>query len=173
MQVDTFTDKRRPIEERVAAMMGRSGYRDLRDGPARGGMAPISDQDIAAAIGSASRVLGRASTLALETYYGPTLVHQTVLLRAWEEAERKKGDTREQIVLTRFAGALAIQEMADSRVPNSAYTEYAYLIFSQRGKLELRVREARAWLEDLRSAALQEMKAQLFCEKFDGTRNTP
>jgi hypothetical protein len=160
-ETDTFTRKRRPIEERIAALMGRSAYRDFRDGLG-GGAASVSDQDIAGAIGAAARAIGRPAIWALETHYGSTLLHQQALLRAWEERERKPGDTREQIVIMRFAGALAIQQAAGGKVPSTAYAEYAYLIFSRRETLERRVREAAAWLDDLRFGALSEMKKQLF-----------
>ncbi|WP_423373313.1 hypothetical protein [Stenotrophomonas maltophilia] len=157
------TDKR-PIEERIAALMGKSAYRDLRDGFSVGGLPQFTDQDVAAAIGAAARAAGRLGVMALETYYGSTLLHQAALLREWEDAERKEGDTREQIVLTRFGGALAIQQMAGGKVTGSAYSEYAYLIFSRREKLEARVRAAGAWLEGQRFTALREVKVQLFHE---------
>lgn len=155
-------DKKRPIEERIAALMGKSAYRDLRDGFSAAGAPALTDQDVAAAIGAAAHLVGRAGVMALETYYGSTLLHQAALLRAWEDSQRKEGDTREEIVLTRFGGALAIQQMAGSKVPSSAYSEYAYLIFSRREKLEARVRAAGAWLDEQRFEALREMKNQLY-----------
>jgi len=156
--------KKRPIEERIAALMGKSAYRDLRDGVAMGGTLQFTDQDVAAAIGAAAHLGCRVGVMALETYYGSTLLHQVALLREWEESERKIGDTREQIVLTRFGGALAIQQMAGGKVASSAYSEYAYLIFSRREKLEARVRAAGAWLEEQRFNALRKVKTQLFQE---------
>jgi hypothetical protein len=170
LDTNIFTGKQRPIEERIAALMGRSAYRDIRDGFAGGGRLAITDQDVAAAIGGAAATVGRIALLALETYYGSTAMHQHALVRAWEEKERKQGDTRERIVLTRFSGALAVQQAAGGRVASAAYTEYAYLLFSRRELLEYRVREAAAWLDELRTAALRAMKVQLFQDHIDGTR---
>ena len=162
-------DKRRPIEERIASLMGRSAYRDLRDGFSGGGKVSISDQDLAAALGGAGDSVGRVALLALETYFGSTLIHQQALLRAWEDRERREGDTRERNVLTRFAGALAVQQAAGGKVASAAYAEYAYLLFSRRELLEKRVREAGAWLDELRTSALRAVKVQLFRDHIDGT----
>ncbi|UHQ21909.1 hypothetical protein LVB77_14670 [Lysobacter sp. 5GHs7-4] len=154
-----MNEKKRPIEERVAAMLGRSAYADLREGT--GGTCPlqIRDQDIAAALGWVSQKVGKLAPLALETYYGSTLVHQNTLMRAWEEKEG--GQTREQLSLTRLSGALAVRELAGAKHCTTAYAEYAYLIVSRREVLQQRVRAAGAWLEDLKSTGLRELRAKL------------
>lgn len=154
-------DKKRPIEERIAAGMGKSAYVDLRDGVGGTNPLKLTDQDIYAALGIVSDRLGRLSAQVLETYYGSTLIHQAAMQRAWEDQERKPGDTREQIVLTRFAGALAIRALAGSKFTNASYAEYAYLIFSRRTSLQQRVHDATAWLEGVRATALAELRKTL------------
>lgn len=154
-----MNDKKRPIEERIAAMLGRTAYADIRDGT--GGTCPlrIRDQDIAAALGWVAQSVGKLAPLVLETFYGSTLMHQQALTRAWE-AERHEA-VRDQIVLTRMAGALAVRELAGAKHCTTEYAEYAYLIFSRREALQARVREASSWLEDLRSTGLRQLRFKL------------
>lgn len=151
-------DKRRPIEERIAALMGRSCYVDLRDG--LGGTDPLKlkDEDIAAALGVVAQVKGKVAMMALETHYGSTLMHQHALLRAWEDRERRKGYTREAIVLTRFAGALAIRRLAGIIIGASEYSDLAYLMYSRREALQNRVSDAMSWLEGERDTALRTLR---------------
>jgi len=155
------TDKKRPIEERIAALMGRSGFVDFREGFGGTRGAAYSDQDIAAALGAVSEQHGRLAPLVLETYFGSTMIHAPTLRRAWEDQERKKDDTRERIVLTRFAGELAIRQLGGAKHCSTQYAEYAYLIFSRREALQQRVKDAGTWLEDIRVTALHEFKRQL------------
>lgn len=151
-----MNDKKRPIEERIAAMIGRTAYSDLREGTGGTSPARIRDQDIAAALGMVSREVGKLAPLVLETYYGSTLIHQRALTRAWEE---QQGCTvRDEIVISRMAGALAVREMAGVRHCSTEYAEYAYLIFSRREALQDRVKAAGAWLDGIRSAGLAELR---------------
>lgn len=154
-------DKRKPIEERIAALLGKSSYVDLRDG--LGGTCPlrIRDQDIAAALGWVSQRVGKLGPLVLETHYGSTLIHKPAIRQAWEERERKPGQTREQVVVTRFAGELATRQLASFKYTSTDYAELSYLIFSRRETLQLRVRDAASWLDGIRDTALVEMRRSL------------
>lgn len=157
---ETFSsrDKRRPLEERIAALMGKSAYMDLREGFGGTHALRLTDQDIAAGLGMVATSQGKTGMLVLETYYGSTLLHEKVLQRTWEDRERRKGDTRERIVLTRFGGALAIRKFAGATYGTSHYAEYAYLICSRREALQERVSDAVSWLEGERDAALRALR---------------
>lgn len=151
-------DKRRPTEERIAALMGRSCYVDLREGLGGTTGAKLTDQDIAAGLGMVASVHGKTAMQVLETYYASTLMHERALQAAWEERERKKGDTREAIVLMRFAGALGIRQFAGVVIPSTQFGEYAYLIFSRRDTLQKRVGTVLSWLEGERDTAVRELR---------------
>lgn len=163
-------EKAKPIEERIASLMGKTAYFDIREGT--GGTNPlrILDQDVAAALGLVSIRQGKLAALVLETHYGQTLCHKATLLRAWEDGERHPGDTRERVVLTRFGGELAIRELAGIKYGTPALTEYAYLIFSRREALQQRLKEAGSWLEQHRTSALAELKAVLRDPDFQDER---
>lgn len=157
-----MNEKKRPIEERIAAMLGRTAYADLREGTGGTSPARIRDQDIAAALGLVSRTVGRLAPLVLETYYASTLMHQHALTRAWEERELVwAGGIRERVVVNRFAGALAVRELAGVKHCTTEYSEYAYLIFSRREALQDRVKAASSWLDGLRSTGLAALRQSL------------
>lgn len=160
---DTFNskEKRRPPEERIAALMGKSAYLDLREGLGGTNSLKLTDQDIAAGLGMVANSHGKVSMMVLETFYGSTLLHQYSLQRTWEDRERKPGDTRERIVLTRFGGALAIRRFAGATFGTSQYAEYAYLIYSRRELLNNRVNDAVGWLESERDVALRALRKVL------------
>lgn len=153
----------RPVEERIASLIGRTAYVDLREG--LGGTCPlrIRDQDIAAALGWVSQTHGRITAAALETYYGSTLLHYRTLMAAWESREGEGGrlDSRGQLALARMAGSLAIHQLAGAKHGTTEYAEYAYLIVSRRDTLQARVREASSWLDELRHTGLCELRSKL------------
>lgn len=153
--------KRRPIEERIAALMGKSAHVDLNDGV--GGTSPlrIRDSDVAAALGAVSHIQGKHSAMVLETKFGSTLIHADDLLRLWERKANVPFSDRAGTVLARFAGALGIRQYAGMVIMGGAYTEYAYLIFTRREALQTRVAEVTAWLEGMEAEALREFRVQL------------
>lgn len=151
-------DKKRPIEERIAGLMGRSAFCDIREGVGGTAGARLTDQDIAAALGMVVEANGRLACMALETHYGSTLLHLEPLLRAWDEHEHAKGQSREAVALTRFGGELAIREFASVRYGTPQLAHYAYLICSRRESLQQRRDDALRWLEDMKQAALVSLK---------------
>lgn len=154
-------DKARPVQERIAALFGSGSYFDPRDGA--GGTSPgsIKHQDVAAALGYVASKQGRIAALVLETHYGSTLAHERELSKAWEAHEQISTVNAQALILTRFAGALAIRQLAGTKYNTTAYAEYAYLLFSRREALQRRVAEAGAWMEGVRSEALREFLKQL------------
>lgn len=154
-------DKARPIQERIAALFGRTSYFDPRDGAGGTGPGSIRHSDVAAALGYVVREKGRISALTLETHYGSTLAHERELAKAWEAAAGGKKDYS-NIVLTRFAGALAIRLFAGGPPYNTTmYADYAYLLFSRREALQQRVNEATRWLQGVHDDALGEFRRVL------------
>lgn len=153
-----MNDKKRPIEERIAALMGKTAFRDIREGFGGTGAPSLTDQDVAAALGMVVERRGRMAVLALETQYGSTLVHLEPLLRAWDEHEHVAGQTREAKALTRFGGELAIRELASVRYGTPQLAHYAYLICSRRENLQQRRDDALRWLNGLVGDALGELR---------------
>lgn len=153
--------RRRPIEERIAALMGKSSFVDFRDGI--GGTNPLRlrDSDVAAALGAVSRKQGPLAAMVLETYYGSTILHLRALNRAWDQKERQPKQAKEAISLTRMAGEMAVLEMAGRTIGREDLEHYAYLMFCRRDDLIARKADAYAWMDGLRSEALRELREQL------------
>lgn len=152
------TDKARPIQERIAALFGRTSYFDPRDGA--GGTSPssIKNSDVAAALGFVAKERGRVAALVLETKYGSTLMHERELAKAWEKQAAVPMRNQHEVVLCRFAGALAIRQLAGTTYTSTMYAEYAYLLYSRREALQRRVGEAASWLNGLHDDALGEFR---------------
>lgn len=154
-------EKRKPIEERIASLMGKSAYVDIRDGV--GGTNPLRlrDQDIAAGLGAVSRLHGPIAAMVLETHYGSTLMHTEAIIRHWDKAQRKDWYTKTDVALTRFGCELAIRELVGHKFGTPELAHYAYLLFSRREHLQNRKADALHWLEEVRFEALGELRKQL------------
>lgn len=157
-------DKRKPIEERIASLMGRTAFCDIRDGIGGTGAPRFTDQDVAAALGMVQSALGKIACMVLETHYGSTLCHAEALLRAWDEKEHRPGRDRQEIVLTRFGGELAIRELASFRYSTVQLAQYAYLLYCRRDDLLRRMKDASRWLEEIRDGALRELRFRAMAE---------
>ena len=166
-------DKRRPMEERVAAMMGRGSYVDIRQGLGGTSASSITNQDIAAALGMVNTRCGRKASMVLETHYGSSLLHLDTLLRAWEESQPAAVRTRELIVLHRFGGELAIRQLAGVKYSSPELARYAYLIFSRRENLQIQVDAAYQWLTEIRDEALFILRETLLDPVFWEERRRP
>lgn len=149
-------DKKRPITERIASLLGKGAYCDAREGfsiaTTRFG---LSDQDLAAALGMVASTKGGLAVKVMETHYGSSLLHLEALLRAWDEHEHDRakanggGRTREETCLARFGGELAIRELASVRYGTPQLAHFAYLIQSRRETLQMRKDDAFNWLRGL------------------------
>jgi hypothetical protein len=160
-------DKSKPMEERIASMLTKTAYRDIRDG--FGGMNPggLGDQAIAGALGMIIKTQGRIGPMVLETHYGCTLMHREHLRRAWENQEEKDGMDREKRCLIRFGCELAIRELASLRFSRGDIGEYAYLLCTKPSALAHHVKVAGQWLEGIRQNALAEVKSRMGHELAD------
>lgn len=148
-------DKKRPITERIASLLGKGAYCDAREGfsmaTTRFG---LSDQDLAAALGLVAIATGPLAVKVMETHYGSSLIHLEALLRAWDEHhhnwwKERGGRTREETCLARFGGELAIRELASVRYGTPQLAHFAYLLQSRRETLQLRKDDAFNWLRGL------------------------
>lgn len=153
--------KQRPIGERIAEMLVRTAYRDLRDGI--GGSPQLSVPAIAAGLGMVQRQLGALVVQCLETHYGSSLAHERALRRAWDEHCRT-ADPRmdhDTIVLSRMGGALAVRQFAGLDYNTAALADYAWIIHVRRESLQASALLAREWLDDHRIAGLQALRTAL------------
>ena len=153
------TDKAKPVQERIASLFGQSAH--LWEGAGGTSPAAIRTSDVAAALGAVARDHGRIAALVLETHYGSTLAHERELSKAWELQANVSQRDPHRLVLTRFAGALAIRQVAGTTYTSTMYAEYAYLLFSRREVLQIRVGDARRWLMGLHDIALGPFQRQL------------
>lgn len=154
-------EKKRPIEERIAALMGRSAFCDIREGIGGTRSPGFTDQDVAAALGMVATAKGKLACLVLETHYGSTLVHLLPLLRAWEDYAKVDAKNRDATVINRFSAELAIREFASIRYGTPQLSHYAYLLQSRRERLQERMADVTRWLNDIREEALRELRASV------------
>lgn len=153
-----MNDKLRPIAERVAEMMGRTAYRDIRDGIG-GGFMP-SFPVVAANLGDVQRQRGDAAVQALETYYGSTLMHERSLRHAWDAHCRKVEPDMDYAtsVLARMGCALAIRQLAGLDYGASEIREYAWIIRVRPETLKVAVILSEDWLDELWQGALSDLR---------------
>jgi hypothetical protein len=151
-----MNEKRKPIVERLAALMGKTGFRDLREGFG-GSIKGLTDQDVAAALGLAQIQTGEIVVKALETFYASTLIHEHDLLRTWDS--RNRGLSYEATVLSRFGAALAVRRFAGAAIhyPQAEIAAYAWMIKVRREVLERSIRDVEDWLDSM----MEEGKKQL------------
>ena len=153
-----MNDKRRPIEERIAALLGRTAYRDIRDGVG-GSRIELTDQDVAAQLGYIQRTYGAPVVQAMETYYGSTLMHERELRHAWErycqDVESLDYGTS---VLARMSCALAIRQFAGHEYTTSSMAEYAWIIKVRRQTLKAATLVVESWLDELWSTGLHQLR---------------
>jgi hypothetical protein len=153
-----MSDKVRPIAERIAEMMGKTAYRDIRDGVAEG-FRP-SFPDVAANLGAIQRERGETAVQALETYYGSTLMHEHSLRHAWDaHCRRTEPDIDyETSVLARMGCALAIRQLAGLEYGSSELREYAWIIRVRQETLKVSVLLAEDWLDELWGNVLRDLR---------------
>jgi hypothetical protein len=149
-------DKRRPMIERVAALMGGTAF---RDSAGRSGMPKFTDQDVAAALGMVQIQRGEIMIKALETYYASTLMHEIELRRAWDR--RAEGRAHDEIVLSRLASAIGIRQVAGAAFGRSEILDYAWMIHTRRERLEDAVRDVVQWMESMRQTATTDVLRSL------------
>lgn len=152
---------RKSIGERIAELMVRTAYRDLRDGI--GGAPQLSIPAIAAQLGVIQHQLGELVVQCLETYYGSSLAHERELRRAWEAHCRRSDPAmdRETVRLSRMGGALAVRQLAGVGYSSAELAEYAWLFCMRRETLGAAALLAKEWLDDHRHAGLQALREGL------------
>jgi len=145
--------------EKIARMVGKTTYKDFRDGFSGATLHDDSDADIKMALGMAQRQAGVLAVQVLETRYASTLMHERVIRRARDrhlnDSAKRLGVKRDQPTTAkqRLACALAIRKLAGARVIGLEVTEYAWMLCSRREDLDDHMRSAEAWLNDLCTTA--------------------
>lgn len=147
--------------EKVARMMGKTTYKDFRQGFSTRSLAQDSDADIKAALGMAQRAIGDRGALAvqvLETRCASTLVHERALRRAWdrhckqaaEALGRQRGrNEQHEIAIERLGAALAIRYLAGAKTAKPDIDEWAWVLRTSQYNVDKAVRDCGAWLDEL------------------------
>lgn len=149
-------NKRVPIIERVARLMGMTAF---RDSAGRGGLPRFTDQDIAAALGMVKHTHGELAIQALETFYGSTLMHEQCLRRAWDMVSGRREHA--EIALSRLAAALAVRQFAGMSIARDQVLEYAWMAHVRREHLESRMGDVTSWLSTLCGEVEREVVASV------------
>lgn len=141
--------------QRIAIMMGRTAYRDLREGFG-GGLAYDSDADIKCAWGEMAHRCGQVCEQAFITKYTSSLRDEPALRRAWwahaKQAFASRGD-RGAVHVYRIAGSLAIRQLAGLKMGSEMLREWAWLAHTSQPYFEAIVEAATRWMEDKAYAA--------------------
>jgi hypothetical protein len=150
----------RPIEERIAELFGRTGFRDIRDGAARSSYRSLTTADVAAQLGFMQHENGLPMLLAMETHWASTLVHERTLLSIWAGMQRagKVNADYPSTVLSRLGCALAIRQCAGAQFAPRDVAFYAFLINRRHGHLAYSMRLADCWLGGLWQTGLSELR---------------
>ena len=136
--------------ERIGRMVGKSTYRDLRDGFTAGSLIHDSDVDIKIALGFAQHNAGELPVSALITHFAGTLCYERMLLGAWDRARREQLErTAHMIAIDRMAASLAIRHFAGaSGLPVADVPHYAWLVRTRRENLQEQMGLCRCWLDE-------------------------
>lgn len=137
--------------ERIALMAGKTTYKDFRQGFSTVSLAKDTDLDIKAALGIAKHQAGALALAALETHAASTLMHEKLLVRAWDahtRATHTKRTPHDKAIL-RFAISITIRQHAGRKLMSQEIVELAYLLCIRRETLENILKLATAWLQDL------------------------
>jgi hypothetical protein len=141
--------------QRIAIMMGRTAYRDLRQGFG-GGLAYDSDADIKCAWGEMAHRCGPVCEQAFITKYASSLRNEPALRRAWwthaKGAFASRGD-RGAVHIYRIAGSLAVRQLAGLKIGSEMLREWAWLAHTSQPYFAEIVGAATYWLEDRASVA--------------------
>lgn len=133
--------------EKIAHMMGKTTYKDFRQGFASGTFVGDSDADIKHALGIAQAQAGALAVQVLETRYASTLAHERAIRRAWEQ-HRKDGATATPV--RRMAGCLAIRQLAGAPALSAREAdEYAWMSGCASQTLEAEMQVCSDWLAGL------------------------
>lgn len=140
--------------EKVARMMGKTAYKDFREGFAQtSSLDADSDSDIKAALGIAQKHTSPVAVMALETFYASTLMHDQVLRRAWDSTCGTPDDPS-FYPIRRLGCSMAILEHAGKPLSQREVKEYAWILHTNYDRLDMASDAALAWLQDLTSTAL-------------------
>jgi hypothetical protein len=156
-----MNSKLKPIEERVAEIFGKAGYRDIRDGI--GGSLQLNHSDVAHALGKVCGSAGQLPVMAMETHYGRTLMHEVPLRKAWESfcGSVDPHQDRQTKTLSRLSCALAVRELAGSRHTSRDLDDYAWMIVTHRRVLEAAIRLSGSWLDELLMTGVTSLRSML------------
>ncbi|QEE24572.1 hypothetical protein CS053_08685 [Rhodanobacter glycinis] len=155
--------------ESIALMLGKTAYRDLRNGFSTVTRIDDSDMTIKAALGAAQRRAGIIPVKAMETKYASTLMHERLLRRAYDAASQKPEDPTFYAV-RRMAVSIAIRQHAGLKIGRDEMTEYAWILHVRRETLDGALHRAGSWLEEITFTALAHFTKALREPLVDGTK---
>jgi hypothetical protein len=155
--------------ESIALMLGKTAYRDLRNGFATVTRIEDSDMAIKAALGIAQNRAGIVPVKAMETKYASTLMHERLLRRAYDVAMPKPDDPGFYAV-QRMAASLAIRRHAGLKIGRDEVAEYAWILHVRRESLDIALHTAGSWLEEITFTAVAHFTKALREPPVDGTK---
>lgn len=147
----TFDSKPRPIEERIAELVGKTAYKIPAQG--FGGIPNVSSLDVAAALVWCRRNRKRIEAACeigpelLMAYYASDDSGRGVLRAAYLREHPTKGDDRRvRMIQRRIAATVAAQIVAGRKYSRPELDEYAYLANVRSEVFRSEVGMAEAWL---------------------------
>lgn len=147
--------KRRPVLERICSLYGRG---NSLTGEGFGGLPTLTDQDVAAALAMVRKDRGLVRTARdigpeiLETYYGSTDTHRSVLRAAYVKSNPTGGDTG-HAPCRRMAATIASQMIAGMVFSRKQEAEFAYICHTRLETMRTEIAMAVQWFHNEASEA--------------------
>lgn len=134
--------------EKIARIVGKTNYHDLKQGFAPGTFIGDTDADIKFALGVAQSREGDVAVMALETRYARTLRHECALRRAWNRRCKEGGRLphKQAVVVSRIGSALAIRQLAGAPLSQREVEEWAWLCCVSPDRMNEAMRDCEDWL---------------------------
>jgi len=129
--------------EKVAHIVGKSVFRDLREGFGGGLSGKDTDEDVKFALGVAKNRAGELAVLVFETKYASTLMHEGLIARAYDEQEAANVPPH----IRRIAATLAVRCYAGLRMQRPDFERWAWLLCARRSSVEAVVNACTGWLD--------------------------
>lgn len=148
--------------EKIARMVGKTTYKDFREGFAGVSFLGDSDADIKHALGVAQRNAGPLAVQVLELHYAMALRHEMAIRKAWDrhldDLAKRSDSTRSQHIVAkqRMAAALAVRQFAGAKMIQLEVAKFAWTVNARRCDIDEQMRSCTAWLEALRGEAERE-----------------
>lgn len=152
--------------EKVARIMGRTVFRDLREGFGGSLTGRDTDEDVKFALGVARTNAGALSVWVFETKYASTIIHEGSIARAYDQNEAVALPPH----FRRISATLAVRCYAGLRMQRPDFERWAWLLHVRRRTVEEAVDDCTSWLDNLCGDAAKEFLIAIGARRLESRR---